>query len=114
MSEARRTHQIAEHHRDGAALGRSRLRGYWAKRMGCGGFGFRRGRRRSHEARDRPQQSFTIAERHPKLFEVAVGEIGEHVHVDCVVAKGGLVLTEAESAKPNADIHGRAPHGLVG
>ena len=55
-----------------------------------------------------------MAERQSELLEVAVSEIGEHLHVDRIVAKGGLVLVEAETAKPPADIHGRASHGFVG
>jgi len=61
-----------------------------------------------------PQQSFAVAERDAELFEVAVGEVGEHVRVDLVVSKLLPVLTEAETAQPFADIHSRAPHGLPG
>jgi hypothetical protein len=69
---------------------------------------------RSREAGDRVEKSFAVAQQQSELFEVAVLEIGEHVHLDCVVAKGGLVLTEAETTKPHAEIHGRAPHGSAG
>ena len=79
-----------------------------------GGFGFCRGRGWSSEAGDRLQQSSAVAERQSELLEVAVSEIGEHLHVDRIVAKGGLVLVEAETAKPPADIHGRASHGFAG
>jgi hypothetical protein len=47
-------------------------------------------------------------------LEVAIGEIGEHIEIDLVVSEIGLVLAKAETAKPPADIHGRAPHGLMG
>jgi hypothetical protein len=47
-------------------------------------------------------------------LEVAIGEIGEHVEIDLVFSKLFLVSAEAETAKPTADIHGRASHGLVG
>jgi hypothetical protein len=36
----------------------------------------------------------------------------QQIRVDFIVAKIGFVLAEAETAKPPADIHGRAPHGL--
>jgi len=38
--------------------------------------------------------------------------VGENVRVDLIVSEIRLVLAEAETAKPPADIHGRAPHGL--
>jgi len=82
--------------------------------LGVGRFGFCLGCRESHEASDRLQQPFAVAERQSELFEIAIGEIGEHVHVDRIVAKGGLVAAEAETAKPPADVHGRASHGSVG
>ena len=61
----------------------------------------------SHKIGDRLQQAFTVAERQSEFFEVAISQIGEHVHVDLVVTEIRLVLTEAEIAKPPADIHGR-------
>ena len=79
--------------------------------MGCGGFGFCRGRRRPYEARDRLEQSFAVAERQSELFQITIRNVREHVRVDRIVAKGGLVAAEAETAKPLADIHGRASHG---
>ena len=47
-------------------------------------------------------------------FEVGVGQPRQHVRVDLVVPEIRLVLAEAETAKPPADIHGRAPHGWSG
>jgi len=40
--------------------------------------------------------------------------VTEDLPVDPVLAKSGLVLVETEIAKPAADIHSRAPHGLPG
>ena len=108
--ERRRTDEVAEHDRDRAALGQSRSRGCRARRVGRDRFGCCRGRRRPCEARDRLEQSFAVAERQSELREIALSEIGEHVRVDRVVAKGGLVAAEAETAKPPADVHGRASH----
>jgi hypothetical protein len=70
--EARRADEIAEHHRDRAALGRSRVRGCRARRMSSGGFGSCRGRRYPREARDRLQQSFAVAERQSEFLKLAV------------------------------------------
>ena len=39
---------------------------------------------------------------------------GQQVRVDLVVPELRLVLAESETAKPPADIHGRASHGLAG
>jgi hypothetical protein len=58
------------------------------------------------KCRNRPQQSFAVAERNSELFEVAVGEIGEHIHIDLTVSKLILVLPEAEIAKPHPHVHG--------
>ena len=113
--EAGRTDQIAEHHRDRAALGiqGAKVCGAEAgaaatsRRLGSAPFG-------RHTRCYGLQQSFAVAERDAELFEVAVSEIGEHVHIDLVVAKLLPVLTEAKSAQPFADIHSRAPYGLPG
>jgi hypothetical protein len=40
--------------------------------------------------------------------------LGQDARVDLVVSKLSSRLTEAETTKPHADIHGRAPHGLTG
>jgi len=80
---------------------------------GLGGLGWRRRGGRRGEARDRLQNAFAVAKRQPKLFQVAVCEIGKHVRVDLVVPESVFVLAESETAKPTADIHGRASQGLV-
>jgi hypothetical protein len=38
----------------------------------------------------------------------------QEVRVDLIVSEPLLVLTEAETAKPVADVHGRASHGQLG
>jgi hypothetical protein len=40
--------------------------------------------------------------------------VGKHRFIDPVVAKRGLIFVKAETAKPSAHIHGRAPHGSAG
>ena len=40
-------------------------------------------------------------------------QLRKHFRIDLVVSKLLLVLVEAETAKPLADFHGRAPHGLT-
>jgi hypothetical protein len=47
-------------------------------------------------------------------LEVAIGEIGENVEINLVFAKHSVVFPEIETAKPPADVHGHASHGLVG
>jgi hypothetical protein len=66
----------------------------------------------SREGGDRLQKSFAVAERQSELFEIAVSEIGKHVRVDLVVPEPLLIFAESETAKPPADIHGCATHGL--
>jgi len=41
-------------------------------------------------------------------------KVTEDVLVDPVLAKRGLILVETEIAKPLADFHVCAPHGVVG
>jgi hypothetical protein len=48
------------------------------------------------------------------VLEAGVRQLRQQVRVDLVVPEIRLVLTETETAKPPADIHGRAPHGLAG
>ena len=64
------------------------------------------------KGRNRPQQSFAVTKRKSKLFQVAVGEIDEHVHVDFAVSKLILVPPEAEITKPHPDVHGRLGRSL--
>jgi hypothetical protein len=46
------------------------------------------------------------------VLEDVVRQPRQQVRVDLVVSEIRLVLAEPETAKPPADIHGRAPHGL--
>ena len=45
------------------------------------------------------------------LLQVFRRQIGQHLVIDFVVTKCGLVLFEAEVAQPAPDIHGRTPTG---
>ena len=53
-----------------------------------------------------------MAERDAELFEVAIVEIGEHIQINLIIAKLFLVLIQAATAKPLADVHSHAPNGL--
>jgi hypothetical protein len=110
---SRRSDGIAEHDRDRAAL-RREFRGFAPH----GRTGRRAGLRRggwSDQLRDSGEQLASITDGSdtdlPKVFRRYVTE---DLFVDAVLAKSGLVLVETETAKPTADVHGRASHGLIG
>jgi hypothetical protein len=48
------------------------------------------------------------------VLEDGVRQPRQQVRVDLVVPEIRFVLAEPETAKPAADIHGRALHGLAG
>jgi len=69
----------------------------------------------ANTTRARREQLASIANgRDADLPEVFRRYITEDLLVDPVLAKSGLVLVEAETAKPPANVHSRAPHGNVG
>jgi hypothetical protein len=64
------------------------------------------------ESGDRLQETLAVPQRHAKLSEVALGQIGQDLSIDFALAKCGLILTETEAAQPSPDVHtrvGRAP-----
>ena len=48
------------------------------------------------------------------VFEAVGRELRQYSRIDLAILEIRLVLFEAETAKPPADVHGRAPHGLAG
>jgi hypothetical protein len=103
--------EITEHYCDGTPLGRNLgtlgPRGLRRRRRSV-----RRGLNACHSG-DGGKQSASIPYRNDAdVSEVVCRKLRQHVQIDFVVSKLLLVLTEAETAKPLADIHGRAPYGL--
>ena len=88
--KACRPDQIAEHHCDGPSL-------RFVSRAGRGN----RNRRRScwrRESGDRFQEASAVAERQAELFEVVLGQLGNDIHVDQVIAKRGLVPFKTQTS----------------
>src|SRR5271168_4607604 len=48
-----------------------------------------------------------MPERHAKLLEIGVGQLGEDLRVDFAFAEGGFVLAETEAPQPVAHVHDR-------
>jgi hypothetical protein len=72
-------------------------------------------RHRTDQSCDGGEQSTTITYRNnANISQIIRRQLVQHVRIDFIVSKFLLVLTEAETTKPPADIHGRAPHGLPG
>ena len=46
-----------------------------------------------------------MPQRHAKLIEVALRQIGQDLSIDFALAKRGLILTETEAAQPSPDVH---------
>ena len=64
---------------------------------------------------DRVEQPSSIANnRNANVLEVVDRQPRQQVRVDLVVPELLLVLAEPKTAKPPADIHRRASHGLAG
>ena len=48
-----------------------------------------------------------MPERHADLLEVGLGQVGQDVRVDLMLAEQGFVLSEAEGLQPLGDVHVR-------
>ncbi|HXA71859.1 MAG TPA: hypothetical protein VNW24_15490 [Stellaceae bacterium] len=48
-----------------------------------------------------------MPQRHTELFEIALGQLPEHLDVYFVVAENGLVAAKPEAAQPITDVHAR-------
>jgi hypothetical protein len=62
----------------------------------------------SAELRNRPEHSFSVADRDAEFLEVAIGQVSENIGTNLIVLKLFLVSAEAETAEPHADVHDRA------
>jgi hypothetical protein len=105
--EARRADQIAEHDGDRPALrvGAGRRRG--RRRVGRRIWG--RGRRfAGGETGDRPDQLLSRPERNADFFEVGLGQVGQDVRVDLMLAEQGFILSEPDRVQPLGDVHRRS------
>jgi hypothetical protein len=111
--KAGRSDKIAEHHGDGAALGRN-LGGFEPQGEARRGAQLHR-KRRASQLPDCDEQPAPITDRRdadpPEIFR---RYMTENMLVDPVLAKSRLVLLETETPKPPAELHGRAPHGFQG
>ena len=111
--ETRRADEIAEHHRDRTALGRC-LKALGWSRLRRGSGNVRRTTCAGYYG-DRVEQPSSIANnRNANVLEVVNRQPRQQVRVDLVVPELLLVLAEPKTAKPPADIHRRASHGLAG
>ncbi len=111
--EARRAGEIAEHHGDRPALG-GVFDGPLRRRRTLPRRGEVRRGRRVGQSGDGRKQPAPVADRgDADVPEVVRRQLRQDVRVDPVVSKVLLVLTETETAKPPADVHGRAPHGIT-
>jgi hypothetical protein len=98
--QRRRADEIAEQHRQLPPLGvRLLLSGRWRCR------GRRGGRDGSAQRRNRSQEPFAVPHRDAELFEVGLGQLGQDLVVDLVLAEHRLVLFEAQCPQPGGDIH---------
>jgi hypothetical protein len=103
--ETGRPDQIAEHDSDRPTLGLvSRTR------RGDRGGGLQR-----RQVGDRLKDALAVAKGQAELFEVALCQLANDIHVDQVVAKRGLVPFKTQPLEPSGDVHdvlgGRATHG---
>jgi hypothetical protein len=63
------------------------------------------------QCRDRPQ-TLAMAQKHTKLLEIGIGQIGQDLCVDRVVAKRRSVLRQIQLLQPSNDVHA-VPRRLV-
>jgi hypothetical protein len=54
---------------------------------------------------NRPHEPLSVAERYPEFFEIALGQLGQHVAVDRIRDERGLVLLESMAPQPVANVH---------
>jgi hypothetical protein len=93
-----RADEVDEHHGELPALGGLRVRASrhrgWRNRGRAG-------------VRNRLEQALAMPQRHTELFEIALGQLPEHLDVYFVVAENGLVAAKPEAAQPITDVHAR-------
>ena len=71
-------------------------------------------RRYGSHFRDRFDEALAVPEWNAELLQISIGQIGQDFRVNCMLAEKGEVLAKPKVPQPVADIHGRAPHGLMG
>jgi len=101
--ECGRADEIAEHHREMAALG-GVLRRRWGRGARRLGWAVRRA-----ESGDRLEQAFTVTQGDAKLSEIAFVQVDQNVRADRILAERVLVLTETEAPQPIPDVHDQIP-----
>src|SRR5206468_11008441 len=57
------------------------------------------------ERRNRLQQPFPMSEHHPELLKVDVGQLGQNLGINGIVAKRHRVLLQLQVAQPLLDVH---------
>jgi len=118
---AGRIHQIAEHHREIAALTDSFDRnGDWGRHHSDGDRRRHDGRRRRCRRRcaaqfgDRLQQLLAMAERRDAdVLEIVAGQPTQQVAVDVVGAENLGILGETDPTEPTVDVQVQSPWALV-
>ncbi|MFZ0029231.1 MAG: hypothetical protein WBQ54_12085 [Pseudolabrys sp.] len=84
-----RAHHVADHHGQVAALARSyRLRPPDIATAGVIG-------KSPRHCLDSPDEALPVAQRHPELFKIVFGQLGQHIKVDRVLGERRLVLSES-------------------
>src|SRR5208337_2980782 len=63
------------------------------------------GKARPGETGDRPHQPLAVPQRHADLLEVGLGQVGQNVRVDLMLAEQRFVLSEADAVQPLGDVH---------
>jgi hypothetical protein len=53
-----------------------------------------------------------VPQRYAKLLKVDLGQLGQNISVDFVLAERRFVLTKAKASQSTPDIHGRSPQGF--
>jgi hypothetical protein len=91
--QCRRTHQVAKHHRELAAL--RRIPFSW---LGCNLL--RRRERGPVKFRNRPQHLATMTQRNVEVFQILVRQIEEDAGIDVIFRKALSVLGHAELLEP--------------
>ena len=114
LRQRREAGDVGEQHGDLAALAGLRADGLARRLRGRGLCG---GRAALGDCR---QQPLAVAERgDAELFQIGVGQLGEHAEIDVVVGKALRILGQAEPFEPagnllhGGSLHSRSPAGQV-
>jgi hypothetical protein len=98
--QGRRADEITKHHRQLPPLG------LWGRRCVGDCRGHIRGERRGAQCRDGVQQLAPVPDRCNANFpKVLRCQLGEHLPIDLVVAKGGYITLKAQTLQPRRYVH---------